>query len=293
MKYFLHDSNARNDENITLLFIEYGYEGVGLFYTILEILSAQEKPVSEKVLKAQLNIRKKLEKPLSFMYKVGILSLRNGQVFNENLLKFSEKYTIKKEKNKKRISQWRENQEDEKNVTCYESVRNTPKDKISKDKISKDKISNKNIPKNGFLGEEIILEEEIKQEHHKPPKKKKTDPNFRPFKKMFEDYYKKITTTEYYWQVKDSVAINRLIVKIKFAYKNAEHQILNPTNEEMINGFEHILKRAEADKWINKNFEPTIIDSKFNNLKNVKNGTKEEQNRSVYEELLREFANND
>jgi hypothetical protein len=44
---------------------------------------------------------------------------------------------IKKEKNKERIANWRSNNEKEENVTCYKSVRNTPKDKISKVKESK------------------------------------------------------------------------------------------------------------------------------------------------------------
>ncbi len=64
MKYFIHDTNSRNDEKVTLLFIEFGYEGLGLFYSILEILAAQEKPVAEKVLKSQLKIKKRLEKQL-------------------------------------------------------------------------------------------------------------------------------------------------------------------------------------------------------------------------------------
>ena len=51
MKYFLHDSNAFNDEKITELYINFGYEGLGLFYTILEKLAGQEKPVKTLVLK--------------------------------------------------------------------------------------------------------------------------------------------------------------------------------------------------------------------------------------------------
>ena len=61
MKYFLHDSNAFNDEKITELYINFGYEGLGLFYTILEKLAGQEKPVKTLVLKKQLNVGKKLE----------------------------------------------------------------------------------------------------------------------------------------------------------------------------------------------------------------------------------------
>ena len=138
MKYFLHDSNAFNDEKITELYINFGYEGLGLFYTILEKLAGQEKPVKTLVLKKQLNVGKKLEKCWKFMETIDIISSNNGETFNKQLLNFSEKYKIKKEKNAKRISEWRENQEDTKNVTHYESVRNTPKVKLSKVNESKD-----------------------------------------------------------------------------------------------------------------------------------------------------------
>jgi len=138
MKYFLHDSNAFNDEKITELYINFGYEGLGLFYTILEKLAGQEKPVKTLVLKKQLNVGKKLEKCWSFMETIDIISSNNGETFNKQLLNFSEKYKIKKEKNAKRISEWRDNQEDTKNVTHYESVRNTPKVKLSKVKLSKE-----------------------------------------------------------------------------------------------------------------------------------------------------------
>jgi len=138
MKYFLHDTNAFNDEKITLLFIEYGFEGIGLFYSILEKIASQEKPINEAVIKKQLNIKKKLQKQLDFMYEIDLLSIKNGDVFNENLLTFSEKYQIKKEKTRKRVSEWREKQADIKNVTCYKGVRNTPKVKESKVKESKE-----------------------------------------------------------------------------------------------------------------------------------------------------------
>ena len=141
MKYYLHDSNARNDEKTTLLFIKYGYEGLGLFYSILEILSAQEKPVNELVLKSQLNIKKRLEQQLLFMYEIELLSIKNGDVFNENILNFSEKYQIKKEKTRKKISEWREKQRDVKNVTSNEAESNTPKVKLSKVKESKRKLT--------------------------------------------------------------------------------------------------------------------------------------------------------
>jgi len=138
MKYFLHDSNAFNDEKITELYINFGYEGLGLFYTILEKLAGQEKPVKTLVLKKQLNVGKKLEKCWKFMETIDIISSNNGETFNKQLLNFSEKYKIKKEKNAKRISEWRENQTDTKTVTHYEQPCNTTKVKLSKVNESKD-----------------------------------------------------------------------------------------------------------------------------------------------------------
>ena len=138
MKYFLHDSNSFEDEKVSMLFMEYGYEGLGLFYTILEKLAKQEKPINTKVLKMQLNVGKKLEKCWNFMESIDIISSNNGETFNKQLLNFSEKYKIKKEKNLERISQWRENQTDSENVTHYKSVRNTPK-------VNESKVNNKEL----------------------------------------------------------------------------------------------------------------------------------------------------
>lgn len=140
MKYFLHDSNSFNDEKITELYLEFGYEGLGLFYTILEKLALQEKPIKTLVLKHQLNVGKKLEKCWSFMEEIDLISSNNGETFNKQLLNFSEKYQVKKEKNAKRIAEWRENQQVSENVTRYEHVSNTPK--VNKSKVNLNKVNN-------------------------------------------------------------------------------------------------------------------------------------------------------
>lgn len=139
MKYFLHDTSAFDDEKISELFIEFGYEGLGLFYTILEKIGKQEKPIKTSVLKSQLKVGKKLNKCWEFMEHIDLISSNNGDTFNKQLLNFSEKYKIKKEKNKEKISEWRKNQENTKNVTSYEQVCNAPKVKESKVKEIKKK----------------------------------------------------------------------------------------------------------------------------------------------------------
>jgi len=140
MKYYLHDSNSFNDEKITELYMAFGYEGLGLFYTALEKFAQQEKPVKTSVLKKQLNIGKKLEKCWSFMETIGLISSNNGESFNKQLLKYSENYKIKKEKTAERLKQWRENQQVTENETHFKQVRNTSKVKISKVNRSKVKV---------------------------------------------------------------------------------------------------------------------------------------------------------
>ena len=163
MKYFLHDSNSFNDEKITELYLEHGYEGLGLFYTILEKLAFQEKPIKTNILKHQLNVGKKLEKVWSFLEEIDLISSNNGETFNKQLLNFSEKYQVSREKNAKRILQWRENQAISENVTRSESVRNAPKVKESKlnkvneikEKESKVSFGEMLSPYSHFLGSEF------------------------------------------------------------------------------------------------------------------------------------------
>jgi len=160
MKYYLHDSNSFNDEKITLLFIEYGYEGLGLFYTMLEKIARQEKPIKTEVLKSQLHVGKKLEKCWNFMEEIGIISSSNGDTFNERLLNFSETYEIKKENTRKRVSEWRERQKNIKNVTSYVPVSNASKVKLSK--VTKEKEEEKEI----FLSKSEIQKEKEIADHN-------------------------------------------------------------------------------------------------------------------------------
>ena len=157
MKYYLHDSNAFNDEKVTELFMEFGYEGLGLFYTLLEKIASQEKPIKTSVLKSQLKIGKKLEKCWKFMESLELIHSNNGETFNKQLLNFSEKYKIKKESNAKRVSEWRDKQEVTKSVTHYESVRNACKVKENKVKENNNIIREKlEIPISDF-NEKFIL----------------------------------------------------------------------------------------------------------------------------------------
>ena len=138
MKYYLHDSNSFNDEKITELYIKFGYEGLGLFYTILEKFAGQEKPIKTIILKKQLNVGKKLDKCFEFMQNIGLIQTSNGECFNINLLNLCEKYQTRKEKTKKKVFDFRNNQAVAENVTGYTDECNDLKVNISKvNKVNK------------------------------------------------------------------------------------------------------------------------------------------------------------
>ena len=211
MKYYLHDSNSFNDEKITELFISFGYEGLGLFYTILEKLAQQEKPIKTNVLKAQLKVGKKLQKCWDFMESIELISSNNGETFNEQLINFSGKYAIKREKNKKRISEWRKNQELTKNVTCYESVCNTPK--VNKSKVKE----SKQITYNKVVDEILISLKELFDENYLTSDKTKV-----MFDKLLKKYSKDEILKATFWARNDDFWKPNFCSPLKLEKKNKE-----------------------------------------------------------------------
>lgn len=216
MKYFLHDSNSFNDEKITELFVFYGYEGLGLFYTILEKLAQQEKPIKTFVLKRQLKVGKKLEKCWKFMESIDLISSNNDETFNKQLLNFSGKYAIKKEKNAKRIYEWREKQIVAENVTRSESVRNA--DKVNKSKVNKSKVIDKDAEVSAL--EQKI--EKFKQSLYPFTKNKGGAYDAETVKEFF-DYWSELnkSQTKMKWELQQTFEISKRLVtwqknKIKF-----------------------------------------------------------------------------
>lgn len=211
MKYYLHDSNSFNDEKITELFISFGYEGLGLFYTILEKLAAQEKPIKTTVLKSQLKVGKKLQKCWDFMESIELISSNNGETFNNNLLNFSGKYKIKKEKTRERVSQWRERQELTKNVTCYESVCNT--DKVNKSKVKE----TKEITYNKVVDEILISLKDLFDENYLTSDKTKV-----MFDKLLKKYSKDEILKATFWARNDDFWKTNFCSPLKLEKKNKE-----------------------------------------------------------------------
>ena len=254
MKYYLHDTNSFDDEKVTELFMKFGYEGLGLFYTLLEKIAKQEKPVKTSVLKSQLKVGKRLEKCWNFMEEIDIISSNNGETFNKQLLNFSEKYQIKKEKTRIKVSEWREKQTDKKDVTSYVPVSNLPKVKESKVKESK------GIKK----GSEIKISV--------PSKEDFLDLVIEEFKRLYEE------SNELPYAVinkgKERAATGKLIAQYKIAHPDHNS---NETVEGLSLYFDKVVNIN--DSWLRANMTLPILMSKFNEVNNILRNGKSTSNK--------------
>jgi len=148
------------------------------------------------------------------------------------------------------------------------SVAETPQSRVNKTIVKKNRVkktkvdigANKNLP-------DTVLFNEIKN--------------------IFLSEYKLIADQEYYFQAKDGAAIKTLINQVKFAYSAKGNE--NPTHEQIISGFEHVLKRAKSEKYIAEHFNLNLISSQFSNLIISKNGTIE-KNKQLLAEYLSKIA---
>jgi len=92
--YFSHDSNAHQDEKILDLRAEWGWEGYGLFWGVVELMREQtnyQLSNSDNLYKKialQLNISPdKAEQFLDFCVNIGLFINKNGSLYSESLLR--------------------------------------------------------------------------------------------------------------------------------------------------------------------------------------------------------------
>jgi len=96
---FLHDSNSRHDVKMLKLWNKFGYEGIGIFWCIVEILREQPNfkfKISDiELLSIELRINKVLIKDLitfCLSPETGLFKNENESFFSESLLRRMEKF---------------------------------------------------------------------------------------------------------------------------------------------------------------------------------------------------------
>lgn len=152
--------------------------------------------------------------------------------------------------------------------------------------INKTKIKTKNInipstPPKGLTKQKKrtlekeealrVLEEELKKreaelgaQSDNPPSKPKKRPN--PLnseaRKLFEERYQALFSSNYYWSAKDAGNMSSLLKKLKF---QREKKNLPIDDQGVLNALKYLLDSI-TDGWILENFSVTNINSKFNEI---------------------------
>lgn len=93
--YFQHDYNARNDPKILMLRSEFGLEGYGIFWCLLETIAEDENGIINKSYIGGLSVGygvaiDKLKKIIKYCVNVGLLKENKDSIYSERMNKHKE-----------------------------------------------------------------------------------------------------------------------------------------------------------------------------------------------------------
>ena len=160
--YFSHDSNAQNDEKIIKLRIDYGWEGYGIFWALIEILREAsnyeiECDCNAIAFRLQCDI-KKLE---NIIKNYNLFEIDNNKIYSQSL----KQRMILKSKNARQSAEarWNKKGEEDANAMRLECERNAigmrnDAIKVKESKVKESKV--KEIKENN-----IIINNNIKKEY--------------------------------------------------------------------------------------------------------------------------------
>lgn len=139
------------------------------------------------------------------------------------------------------------------------SVVNNNKTIIQEDNKTIILLNNEILKKEKTIEEQALLISELEKKLSKPKKKK--EPLHFECKNYFLEYYKENKSADFYWSVKESVALNSILKKIRTL------EVGEMESKTVIAGFQKlIISVKDFDPWIFENFSLTLINSKFNEL---------------------------
>lgn len=85
---------------------------------------------------------------------------------------------------------------------------------------------------------------------------------FMKVKDMFLDWYRKHYGAEYYWEPKDSVALNELLTKIRFS---RDRRGMGTSDDEMAFAADMFFKSVR-DEWVQSHMTMTTLNARYNAL---------------------------
>lgn len=94
---------------------------------------------------------------------------------------------------------------------------------------------------------------------------------------LFEEHFRKVFSSDYYWTAKDAGAMSQIIQKLTFQRKQKNLEI---SDETLLYALDYLLSSIK-EGWIFENFSVTNINSKFNEIiSKARNGNNSSGNQS-------------
>lgn len=192
----------------------------------------------------------------------------------------------------KRISVQKDNVVSCITILNYEKYQqNETSDMSSRKKEKKDNDMTPSDSTANDTGEDILRQilsqvQELKEriDAQEKPKRKTTrkDPNplITKGREIFERRYAELYSDSYYWQAKDSVAMDSMTKKIIYS---RQQKGMSVETEAVLNALEVFLGSVQ-DEWLLKNYSVTNINSKYNEIvaqarANMNNDGKKDRNK--------------
>jgi len=287
--YFSHDYNARNDEKITMLRAEYGAEGYGIYWMLLEMMfESTETALSHKRLKGiaiSINIDiTVLSGVINSCITEGLFFTDGDYFWSESLRRrkgiFQENREKKSIAGKKGMtSRWSKNKEvtainENKNITNgYHSYNGviTKDNKVKESKVKESKIVEDNT------AEKINFSDKVEKISTKKSSPKKPD-FINQLIDIFSAEYKKVKGIDY-----DVTSLGKERNNMQAILTNYKEKNPNANTEKALIDFKDFFEKCltVTDAWLIDNCTIPHINSQFAKYKAQIYGKKAEPKKAL------------
>jgi hypothetical protein len=244
-EYFSHDYNGRNDRKLVKLRMDFGLEGIGIYWCIVEMLYENNGRIClDEIETIAFELQTDCERITTVLKNYDLFRFKGNFFYSESV---NGRLNKRKEKSDKArtsaLTRWNTNDKDDANALQTHNEGNAIK--VNKSKVNKSKIK---VTPDKPVKHDIILDLIV----------------------QFQESYKEANGDDYdlITEGKDRAAMSKLLVLYK--KKNP-----GQNTEQTLNGFRHFFDLCNniKDDWLRRNMSPAIIMSKLNEIKNtLRNG---------------------
>ena len=255
-RHIKHYSDDRNDALMVSVRCLYGMEGYGVYWAIMEILSASDGyslPTEYEQIAKELSVTTELVRHI--VEDHGLFVVSDGQFHSQRLsVEMGRKDRISEARREAGTigmkSRWSKEQK-----KPVQAVKSEPTIPTSTQDEKKPQQAPKSRTK--YTSDEVSLHTKCKE--------------------LFAQYYKQYKGTDFYWNGRHMSAIVGILKQIRFHMPEDERD----NKERLYSNFDAFIKLifVNSDGWTKENISPSLISSRFNELysqlKNNRNGNRQ------------------